>query len=125
MQILRAADREGNRLQEPDLLFGALSLGDISDDATVEMSSLGLPGCQRELEREFTSISTQPGQFHRPADEADRIGASHALDSGSLGLPIPFGHQHVNGMAHHFFTGPAEHGAGGLIAGDDGAAAVG
>ena len=24
MQILRAADREGNRLQEPDLLFGAL-----------------------------------------------------------------------------------------------------
>ena len=124
-QVLCAADGEGDGLEQPDLLLGPLALGNIADDTAVKAPPFRLPGRQGQFQRKFTSVPPDTVQLDRLANQPRRFTVADSLDPGRVVRSIAVRHQHADGMPHDLFQRPAEHRAGGLVAGDDDAVAVG
>ena len=122
IQVFRAADGEGDGLKQTDFLLGAFPFRDVADDATIQTSSFGLPGSERQLQREFRAALFQAVQFDRSANKTLR---NAAPDSGLMRASITVRHQKGEWLADDLFAGAAEHLTRGLVAGDHVAVAAG
>src|SRR3989442_15124900 len=82
IQVFGAADGEGDGLQQTDFFLGALAFRDVANDAAIQTSSFCLPGSERQLQREFSTVLFQTVQFGRSANQMLRSAAADAPDSG-------------------------------------------
>ena len=119
-------DRVRRVLEHAGLLLGLLAPGDVADDAAEEAPVRGLPGRERELDRELGAVRAQADDLDGLADDARGLRAlGHAADAGVVHRAEALRHQHRQRAADDVGLAQPEHALRGRVPGQHAAVVAG